>query len=53
MDSEYKSGNTVPQILVALVATVLLGSVALIGTVGPATAAATAAPTAIAALPNG
>ena len=26
MNSEYKSGNSLPQILVALVATVLIGS---------------------------
>ena len=42
MHSEYKSGNSIPQILVALVATVLLGSVALVGTVGPAIAVPTA-----------
>lgn len=49
MNSEYKSGNSLPQILVALVATVLIGAVALVGTVGPATAA----PTQIAAQPHG
>ena len=38
MENSYKSGNSVPQILVAIVATVLLGSVALVGTVGPANA---------------
>ncbi len=41
MRNEYKSGNSVTQVLVALVATVLIGSVALVGTVGPATAAPT------------
>jgi len=49
MDSEYKAGTSLPQILVALVATVLIGSVALVGTVGPATAA----PPQIAAQPHG
>ncbi|GHH21252.1 hypothetical protein GCM10008023_30080 [Sphingomonas glacialis] len=39
MNSEYKSGNSVAQIFVSLVATVLIGSVAIVGTVGPATAA--------------
>jgi hypothetical protein len=41
MNSEYKSGNSVAQVLVALVATILVGSVALVGTVGPAIAAPT------------
>jgi len=49
MDSKYKSGNTVPQVLVALVATILLGSVALFGAVGPVSAA----PIQIAAQPQG
>ena len=49
MENEYKSRSSVSQVLVALVATILLGSVALVGTVGPATAA----PTAIAAHPHG
>jgi len=49
MDSKYKSGNTVPQVLVALVATILLGSVALFGAVGPVSAATIH----IAALPQG
>ena len=49
MNSEYKSANTVPQVLVALVATVLLGSVALVGAVGPVNAA----PIQIAAQPHG
>ncbi len=49
MTTEYKSRNSVPQILVAVVATVLIGSVALVGTVGPATAA----PLSIATQPHG
>ncbi|WP_242137232.1 MULTISPECIES: DUF677 domain-containing protein [unclassified Sphingomonas] len=38
MDSQYKNRTSIPQLLVALVATVLVGSVALAGTVGPAMA---------------
>jgi hypothetical protein len=36
MDSQYKNRTSLPQLLVALIATVLVGSVALAGTVGPA-----------------
>jgi hypothetical protein len=39
MTTEYKSRSSLAQIAVALVATVLIGSVALVGTVGPANAA--------------
>lgn len=49
MNTEYKSKNSVPQVLVALVATILVGSVALVGAVGPVNAA----PIQIAALPQG
>ena len=38
MDSQYKNRTSLPQLLVALIATVLVGSVALAGTVGPAMA---------------
>jgi len=38
MDSQYKNRTSLPKLLVALVATVLVGSVALAGTVGPAMA---------------
>lgn len=43
MDSQYKNRTSLPQLLVALVATVLVGSVALAGTVGPAMATPPAA----------
>ncbi len=49
MNTEYKAKNSVSQVLVALVATVLLGSVALVGAVGPVSAA----PAPIAALTQG
>jgi hypothetical protein len=39
MNTEYKSKNSVPQVLVALIATILVGSVALVGAVGPVNAA--------------
>ena len=39
MNSQYKSGLGLPQMFVAIVATILVGSVALVGTVGPANAA--------------
>ncbi|WP_157136961.1 hypothetical protein [Sphingomonas sp. PAMC 26617] len=38
MDSQYKNRTSIPQLLVAVVATILVGSVALAGTVGPAMA---------------
>lgn len=41
MNSSYKPAASVPQMLVAVVATILVGSVALVGTVGPAEAAPT------------
>ena len=49
MNTEYKSRNSLSQVLVALVATVLLGSVALVGAVGPVNAA----PLPVAAQPHG
>lgn len=49
MNTEYKSKNSVPQVLVALVATILVGSVALVGAVGPVNAA----PLQIATQPQG
>ena len=49
MTTEYKSRSSLAQIAVALVATVLIGSVALVGTVGPANAA----PHQVAAQPHG
>lgn len=49
MNTSYKSGNSIQQIVIALAATIVLGSVALVGTVGPATAA----PVQIAAQPHG
>jgi hypothetical protein len=39
MNTEYKSKNSVPQVLVALIATILVGSVALVGAIGPVNAA--------------
>ena len=36
MNSQYKNRTSIPQLLVAVVATLLVGSVALAGTVGPA-----------------
>ncbi len=38
MDNQYKNRTSIPQLLIALVATILVGSVALAGTVGPAMA---------------
>ncbi|MET3827201.1 MULTISPECIES: hypothetical protein [Sphingomonas] len=38
MDNQYKNRTSLPQLLVAIVATILVGSVALAGTVGPAMA---------------
>ncbi len=49
MTTEYTSRSSLAQIAVALVATTLIGSVALVGTVGQASAA----PRQIAAQPHG
>ena len=49
MKNEYTSRSSLAQTAVALVATVLIGSVALVGTVGPSNAA----PIQIAAQPHG
>ena len=38
MDNQYKNRTSLPQLFVAIVATILVGSVALAGTVGPAMA---------------
>ena len=49
MNTEYNSRSSLAQIAVALVATVLIGSVAVVGTVGQAAAA----PHQIATQPHG
>lgn len=46
MDSQYKNRPSLSQLFVAVVATLLVGSVALAGTVGPAMATASTTTTA-------